>query len=83
MNESLVMFYFRVTGATIVNDTSDLKEEDVGTNADLFEISKIADEYYVYVTSQKTTAVTVVLRGPSKVNFLFLLWILSEFLAQE
>ncbi|KAL3994189.1 T-complex protein 1 gamma subunit [Acanthocheilonema viteae] len=56
----------RVTGATIVNDTQDLREEDVGTNADLFEIKKIADEYYTYVTSEKATAVTVVLRGPSK-----------------
>jgi len=34
--------------------------------ADLFEIVKIADEYYVYITSEKTTAVTVVLRGPGK-----------------
>ncbi|VDK78892.1 unnamed protein product [Litomosoides sigmodontis] len=56
----------RVTGATIVNDTQDLREEDVGTNADLFEIRKIGDEYYTYVTSEKSTAVTVVLRGPSK-----------------
>uniref|UniRef100_A0A915PVK1 T-complex protein 1 subunit gamma n=1 Tax=Setaria digitata TaxID=48799 RepID=A0A915PVK1_9BILA len=56
----------RVTGATIVNDTQDLREEDVGTNADLFEIKKIGDEYYTYVTSEKATAATVVLRGPSK-----------------
>ncbi|CAG9533160.1 unnamed protein product [Cercopithifilaria johnstoni] len=56
----------RVTGATIVNDTQDLLEEDVGTNADLFEIKKIGDEYYAYVTSEKSTAVTIVLRGPSK-----------------
>uniref|UniRef100_A0A914UR31 T-complex protein 1 subunit gamma n=1 Tax=Plectus sambesii TaxID=2011161 RepID=A0A914UR31_9BILA len=33
----------RVTGATIVNDTCDLREEDVGTQADLFEITKIGD----------------------------------------
>ncbi|VIO93320.1 T-complex protein 1, gamma subunit, putative [Brugia malayi] len=56
----------RVTGATIINDTQDLREEDVGTNADLFEIKKIGDEYYTYVTSEKATAATVVLRGPSK-----------------
>uniref|UniRef100_A0A0N5AEL6 T-complex protein 1 subunit gamma n=1 Tax=Syphacia muris TaxID=451379 RepID=A0A0N5AEL6_9BILA len=56
----------RVTGATIVNDTQDLKEGDVGTLADLFEVSKIGDEYYVYVTSKETSAVTLVLRGPSK-----------------
>ncbi|VDK48434.1 unnamed protein product [Gongylonema pulchrum] len=56
----------RVSGATIVNDTQHLREEDVGVNADLFEIKKIGDEYYAYVTSEKTTAVTVVVRGPSK-----------------
>ncbi|KHN72376.1 T-complex protein 1 subunit gamma [Toxocara canis] len=56
----------RVTGASIVNDTQDLREEDVGTLADLFEVKKIGDEYYSYVTSEKTSAVTVVLRGPSK-----------------
>ncbi|CAB3405645.1 unnamed protein product [Caenorhabditis bovis] len=56
----------RVCGARIVHDTADLREEDVGTNAQLFEVIKIADEYYTYVTSEKTTACTVVLRGPSK-----------------
>ncbi|VDN53303.1 unnamed protein product [Dracunculus medinensis] len=56
----------RVTGATIVNDTQDLREDDVGTLADLFEISKIGDEYYTYITSEKTKAVTLLLRGPSK-----------------
>jgi len=35
----------RATGATIVNDTADLKEEDVGTGCGLFEIRKIGDEY--------------------------------------
>ncbi|RCN46866.1 T-complex protein 1, gamma subunit [Ancylostoma caninum] len=56
----------RVCGARIVNDTTDLRESDVGTDADLFEITKIADEYYTYVTSSKTTACTICLRGPSK-----------------
>ncbi|CAJ0579729.1 unnamed protein product, partial [Mesorhabditis spiculigera] len=56
----------RVCGARILNDTCDLREEDVGTTAELFEILKIGDEYYTYVTSSKTTAVTVCLRGPSK-----------------
>uniref|UniRef100_A0A915D1H0 T-complex protein 1 subunit gamma n=1 Tax=Ditylenchus dipsaci TaxID=166011 RepID=A0A915D1H0_9BILA len=36
----------RVTGAHIVNDTTDLREEDVGTLADLYEIKKIGDEYF-------------------------------------
>ena len=35
----------RATGAIIVNDTGDLKEEDVGTGCGLFEIRKIGDEY--------------------------------------
>ncbi|CAJ0937262.1 unnamed protein product, partial [Mesorhabditis belari] len=56
----------RVCGARIVNETCDLREEDVGLKAELFEITKIGDEYYTYVTSSQTTAVTVCLRGPSK-----------------
>ena len=35
----------RASGATIVNDTADLKEDDVGTGCGLFEIRKIGDEY--------------------------------------
>jgi hypothetical protein len=38
----------RATGATIVNDTGDLKEDDVGTRCGLFEIRKIGDEYVQY-----------------------------------
>lgn len=56
----------RVTGARILNDTRDLREEDVGILADLYEIKKIGDEYFTYVTSSKSSAVTIVLRGPSK-----------------
>uniref|UniRef100_A0A183C235 T-complex protein 1 subunit gamma n=1 Tax=Globodera pallida TaxID=36090 RepID=A0A183C235_GLOPA len=56
----------RVTGARIVNDTTDLRESDIGTQADLYEIKKVGDEYFTWITSEKTTAVTVVLRGPSK-----------------
>ena len=55
-----------MTGARIAHDTTDLTEEDVGTLTDLFEIKKIGDEYFAFVTSEKTTAVTVVIRGPSK-----------------
>lgn len=43
-----------------------MREEDIGTLTDLYEIKKIGDEYFTYVTSSKTTAVTVMLRGPSK-----------------
>lgn len=34
----------RACGATIVNRTEELKEEDVGTAAGLFEIKKFGDE---------------------------------------
>ena len=34
----------RACGATIVNRTEELKEEDVGMGAGLFEISKFGDE---------------------------------------
>jgi T-complex protein 1 subunit gamma len=61
-----IIQYFSVTGARIVNDTVDLHESDVGTQADMFEITKIGDEYFTWITSEKTTAITVVLRGPSK-----------------
>ncbi len=35
----------RAVGATIVYRTDELKEEDIGTGAGLFEIKKIGDEY--------------------------------------
>ena len=34
----------RAVGATVVNRTEELKEEDVGTECGLFEIEKIGDE---------------------------------------
>lgn len=62
----IIILFFSVTGARILNDTRDLREEDVGILADLYEIKKIGDEYFTYVTSSKSSAVTIVLRGPSK-----------------
>lgn len=57
----------RACGATIVNRTEELKEEDVGTGAGLFEISKIGDEYFCFVTECKNPkACTILLRGASK-----------------
>ena len=57
----------RATGATIVNRVDDLTESDVGTNCGLFEISKIGDEYFTFLTECKTPkACTILLRGPSK-----------------
>ncbi|KJX92837.1 t-complex protein 1 [Zymoseptoria brevis] len=57
----------RATGATIVNSVYDLAERDVGTHCGLFEISKIGDEYFTFLTKCKDPkACTILLRGPSK-----------------
>jgi T-complex protein 1 subunit gamma len=57
----------RATGATIVNDVRTLQQSDVGTRCGLFEISKIGDEYFTFLTKCKDPrACTILLRGPSK-----------------
>ncbi|KAK3731435.1 hypothetical protein QZH41_013620 [Actinostola sp. cb2023] len=57
----------RACGATIVNRTDELKEEDVGTGAGLFEITKFGDEYFTFITECKNPkACTILLRGASK-----------------
>ncbi|KAL1960939.1 hypothetical protein VTO42DRAFT_5923 [Malbranchea cinnamomea] len=57
----------RATGATIVNRVEDLQESDVGTRCGLFEIEKIGDEYFTFLTKCKNPkACTILLRGPSK-----------------
>lgn len=57
----------RATGATIVNRVDDLQESDVGTQCGLFEIEKIGDEYFTFLTQCKNPkACTILLRGPSK-----------------
>jgi T-complex protein 1 subunit gamma len=57
----------RATGATIVNDVRSLQSSDVGDKCGLFEISKIGDEYFTFLTKcQDPHACTVLLRGPSK-----------------
>lgn len=57
----------RATGATIVNRVEDLQESDVGTECGLFEIEKIGDEYFSFITQcKKPQACTILLRGPSK-----------------
>lgn len=57
----------RATGATIVNRVEDLQDSDVGTHCGLFEIEKIGDEYFSFLTKCKDPkACTVLLRGPSK-----------------
>lgn len=57
----------RAVGATIVNRTEELKEEDVGTECGLFEIEKIGDEYFTFLVECKNPkACTIMLRGASK-----------------
>lgn len=57
----------RACGATIVNRTEELSEKDVGTGAGLFEIKKIGDEYFTFVTDcTDPKACTILLRGASK-----------------
>lgn len=57
----------RVTGATIVNRPEELQESDVGTDCGLFEVKKIGDEYFSFMTECKQPkACSIVLRGASK-----------------
>ncbi|KAM5532464.1 hypothetical protein V8D89_013880 [Ganoderma adspersum] len=57
----------RAVGATIVNRIEDLREADVGTKCGLFNIEKIGDEYFSFLTEcQEPQACTILLRGPSK-----------------
>jgi len=57
----------RATGATVVSETSEIKESDIGTKCGLFEIRKIGDEYWSFLVKCKDPkACTILLRGASK-----------------
>jgi len=57
----------RVCGATVVNRPEELQESDVGTLCGLFEVKKIGDEYFSFMTECKDPeACSIVLRGASK-----------------
>ncbi|GAA6008533.1 hypothetical protein JCM10207_007146 [Rhodosporidiobolus poonsookiae] len=57
----------RATGAIIVNRVDDLREGDVGTQCGLFEVQKLGDDYFTFLTKCKDPkACTILLRGPSK-----------------
>jgi T-complex protein 1 subunit gamma len=57
----------RATGATIVNSPLTAVASDIGTHCGLFEISKIGDEYFTFLTKcSDPKACTILLRGPSK-----------------
>lgn len=55
----------RATGATICSRFSELRESHIG-KAGLFEIKKICDEYFTFITGCKGAACSIVLRGASK-----------------
>jgi len=57
----------RACGATIVHRVEEIREEDIGTGAGLFEVVKIGDEYHSFVVDCKDPkACTILLRGASK-----------------
>lgn len=57
----------RICGATICNRTDELKPEDVGTKCGKFEVKKIGDEYFCFLTDcADPKACTILLRGASK-----------------
>lgn len=57
----------RACGATIVNRTDEIRESDIGTRAGLFEVVKLADEFFTFVVDcQEPKACTILLRGASK-----------------
>ncbi|KAG0150369.1 hypothetical protein CROQUDRAFT_58327 [Cronartium quercuum f. sp. fusiforme G11] len=57
----------RATGATIVNRVEDLRESDIGTQCGLFQVEKLGDDYFTFLTQcQDPKACTILLRGPSK-----------------
>ncbi|XP_048369815.1 T-complex protein 1 subunit gamma [Sphaerodactylus townsendi] len=57
----------RACGARIVSRPEELREEDVGTGAGLFEVKKIGDEYFTFIIDCKEPkACTIMLRGASK-----------------
>ncbi len=57
----------RVTGATIANRPEELQESDVGTSCGLYEVKKIGDDYFTFMTDCKDpSACSIILRGASK-----------------
>jgi len=57
----------RAAGATIVSRTDEIRPEDIGTRCGLFEVKKIGDEYFSFITDCKDAkACTILLRGASK-----------------
>ena len=57
----------RAVGATIVSRTDEIQESDIGTQCGLFEMRKIGNDWFCYLTDcAEPKACTIVLRGGSK-----------------
>ena len=57
----------RCAGATIVNRPEEIQESDVGTKCGLFEVKKIGDDYFTFMTEcEEPKACSILLRGASK-----------------
>ena len=57
----------RVCGATIVHRPEEIQDSDVGVGCGLFEVKKIGDDYFTFITeSKEPTACSILLRGASK-----------------
>jgi len=57
----------RATGATIVSRTDEIQESDIGTGCGLFEMKKVADEWFCFLDEcDEPKACTIILRGGSK-----------------
>jgi T-complex protein 1 subunit gamma len=57
----------RATGATICHRTDEIQESDIGTGAGLFDVQKIGDDYFAFISKCKNPkACTILLRGPNK-----------------
>merc|ERR1712130_487318 len=77
----------RACGATIVNRTDEITEDDIGTKCGLFEVRKIGDEYFTFLEQCKDPkACTILLRGASRMPSMLpgtCIKILSLFLVVE
>lgn len=47
----------RACGATVCSRTDEIRDEDIGTEAGLFEIRKFGDEYFTFITECKNPKV--------------------------
>lgn len=57
----------KAAGGVIVSRVEEFKESDVGCGAALFEVKKIGDEYFTFITGCKNPkACSIILRGGSK-----------------